>query len=159
MVSLQRAVQVTGPNIGRSLRKRYTEASEPSWQEVGQTFHTKFRPNRFTEAHAIEAGYKARKLRYLKQKFRKFGHRNPLEYSGETKALVRTAHIKARKGTGAEGNRGGVKITYRGARKLNLRSKHSDINMADEFRRVTLRESMLLGIDYQTRFEARFYKG
>lgn len=70
--------------------------------------------------------------------------------------LVRTANIKARKGTGAEGNKGGVTVAYRGARKLNLRHRSAKFSMADEFRRITNRESLLLGIDFQTRFEARF---
>jgi hypothetical protein len=148
--------RVRGMNIGRSLRKAYTEASEPSWEETGRTFHHQMRPARFTHKHAREAGYMKRKPGYEKRKFRRFGHTYPLVWSGEVKRLVATARIKARKGTGQAGNQGGVQVIYPGARKLNLRSKHTNIRMNEEFTRVTDREAGLLGLYFETRFSMRF---
>ena len=150
------AVKVRGDNIGRSLREKYTLASEPSWEETGRTFHHQYRKKRFTHRHAKEAGYMKRKPGYEKIKFRRFGHTYPLVFSGEVQRLVATAHIKARKGTGQIGNQGGVRIAYPGARKLNLRSKHTKIRMNEEFTRIPDAEATLLGLYFETRFSMRF---
>ena len=149
-------IKFRGENVGRSLRKAYTEASEPSWEETGRTFHHQYRPKRFTHAHATAAGYGKRKPGYQKRKFRRFGHTYPLVFTGEVRRLVATAHIRARKGTGEVGNQGGVRVSYPGARKLNLRSKHTNIRMNEEFTRVTDQEATLLGLYFETRFSMRF---
>lgn len=149
-------VRVTGENIGRSLRKAYTEASQPSWEETGRTFHSRMRPKRFTHAHAKAAGYMARKPGYEKRKFRKFGHTDPLVWSGEVKRLVASARVTARKGTGQVGNQGGVRVAYPGARKLNRRHADSKIEMQKEFTRVTDDEATELGRYFETRFSMRF---
>lgn len=148
--------KVRGQNVGRSLRKAYGEASEPSWEETGRKFHHQYRPKRFTHKHAREAGYMKRKPGYEKVKFRRFGHTYPLVFSGEVKRLVATARIKSRKGTGQAGNQGGVQVLYPGARKLNLRHKDSEIRMNQEFTRVTDHEATLLGLYFETRFSMRF---
>ena len=150
------AVKIHGENVGRSLRKKYAAASQPSWAETGQTFHIRYRPKRFTHKHASEAGYGRRKAGYNRRKLRKFGHTYPLVWSGEVKRLTQTARIAARKGTGRVGNQGGVKMTYRGARKLNLKHPKSDINTREEFTRVTDREAKTLGQYWQARFSPRF---
>ena len=159
MAQLQNAVKISGLNVGRSLRDAYVAASVPTWEDAGRQFHLKLRDHRFSHRHATEAGYTPRQAKYTKQKFRKFGHTYPLQWSGETRRLVATARITARAGTGQINNQGGVKIAYPGARKLNFRNPHTDINMADEFRRVTDRETTTLGQTWQTRFSIRFNKG
>ena len=148
--------RVRGHNIGRSLRNDYVAASEPSWEETGRTFHHQYRPKRFTHKHAKEAGYMKRKPGYEKKKFRRFGHTYPLVWSGETKRLVATAHIKTRRGTGKFGNQGGVRVSYPGGRKLNLRHKNSKIRMNEEFTRIPDAEATLLGLYFETRFSMRF---
>lgn len=156
MVTMQKVVRIHGENIGRSLRNRYVKASQPAWDETGQMFHLRYRPNRFTEAHAKEADYLKRKAKYTKQKYRKFGHTNPLEWSGELKRQTQTANIKVRKGVGTIGEQGGAEVAYR-ARIFNVRNKNTEINMRDEFRRLTDREAQLLGMYFTVRFESRFY--
>ena len=164
MPTLQKMVRIHGENIGRSLRKKYAAASLPSWDETGEMFHRRMRPNRFTDVHAKEAKYLKRKERYTKQKFNKFGHRRPLEWSGGLKAETSSAQIKPRGGTGqianqitgSANNQGGVQVIYR-ARVFNLRNKNTKINMPDEFRRITKREATTLGAFFQVRFENRFY--
>ena len=154
MVFVQKTI-VVGEPVGRSLRKRYREAALPSWEETGKQFHVQMRPNRFTHRHATEAGYKKRDPKYNRQKFKKYGHTYPLVKTGEVRSLVKTARIKARSGTGQANNQGGVKVTYRGARKLNFKNPHSDINMVEEFTTITEREALLLGIAWQARFQPR----
>lgn len=163
MVTQQKAVRIHGEPIGRSLRKRYAEASLASWEDTGRVFHGQYRKKRFTKEHAREADYEKRKAKYVREKFRRFGHRDPLVKTGEAKRLSATARVKPRAGTGGKSkgqlNQGGVTITYRALRKLNFRNPHSSIDMADEFRRLTNREVMLLGLVFSTRFTPRFTTG
>ena len=152
------SVKIYGENVGRSMRKQYVEASGPAWEEVGHDFHLRYRPKRFTRSHARAAGYEKRNRKYNDFKWRRFKHSNPLEKTGEVKRLVKTARVEARLGTGQEKNRGGVKVTYRGARKLNFKTRFTKINMVAEFTHVTERETQELGMNFQTRFEPRFNK-
>ena len=142
--------------VKRALWKQYNEASTEAWQETGKMFHVDMRPRRFTESHGREAGYKKRKAKYTKRKFCEFGHKNPLERTGEVKRLVKSAKIVARGGTGQRGNQGGARVIYRGARKLNYINPHSDINMRAEFTRITEREAMTLGIAHGVRLKEKF---
>ncbi|QEF98151.1 hypothetical protein Mal15_21990 [Stieleria maiorica] len=156
MATLQNHIKIHGPGVGRSLRQAYVAASEPAWKDTGQDFHVRYRPKRFTHAHATEAGYAKRKTKYVREKFRRYGHTYPLVKTGEARRLAATARITTRSGTGQVDNRGGVKISYPSLRKLNFRHPDSDINMADEFRRIPDRESVLLGHYFIARFVPRF---
>jgi hypothetical protein len=135
----------------RNFKKAFNAASRESWLATGKTFHERFRDQRFSEEHAQEAGYFKRKgegmardskqfkRSYTGRKLAKFGHTRPLEFSGETRRLVRTASITS--------TSGGGRVAYPGARKFNFRHPKSRINMALEFRRVVPREaSELAGV-------------
>ncbi|MEO1528071.1 MAG: hypothetical protein AAFX06_21785 [Planctomycetota bacterium] len=156
MATQQKAVRVHGEPIGRSLRKRYTNASKPSWEETGRHFHHQHRKRRFTHRHATEAGFQKRSPLYLRMKFRKYGHTYPLKKTGEAEAQSRTARVTARGGTGQLKAQGGVKVLYK-IRKFNFRP--SGINLRDEFTRVTDREARQLGNYWGARFGPRFSNG
>lgn len=126
--------------VPRNIRKIHTQASKEAWYSTGRRFHAEHRDDRFTHKHARKAKYKKRDgeepgitrkeffRSYTGRKKRKFGHTRPLEWSGETRRAVRSANITAT-------SKGG-RVKYAGARKLNFRNPHSDIHMADEFRRL-----------------------
>ncbi|WP_044250376.1 hypothetical protein [Rhodopirellula sp. SWK7] len=148
--------------VARSLAKEYRAASTKTWGEVGrEDFHKSRMPSRFTPEHAKEAGYTPRQgermtrqnklypRSYTGRKERKFGHRNPLEYSGESKRNAKATAVII-------SDSSGVRVKYPGLRKLNLRHSNSNINMADEFRRITTRENRELGDAYDTRFTRNF---
>jgi len=122
----------------RSLRKATNAATKDSWQETGLFFHTDLSDARFSHKHATLAGFATRTKKYQSTKLKKFGHTNPLEFSGETRRRVRTANITA--------TSKGVSVRYSGANKLNFRNPKArvPINMADEFRRVTQPEATTL---------------
>lgn len=121
----------------RSLRKATNVSTKDSWQETGLHFHTEMSDDRFTHKHATLAGFATRTKKYQSTKLKKFGHTNPLEFSGETRRRARTANITA--------NSKGVSVRY-GVNKLNFRNPKAriPINMADEFRRVTQPEATTL---------------
>jgi hypothetical protein len=147
-------------NVSRELRKQYQQASSESWKDVGAEFHSQMRDKRFTHAHATKAGYEPRVgsnmqpgqkgfwRSYTGRKLRKFGHTRPLEFTGETRRAVSLASISS--------SRAGVKVAYPGARKFNFSTKHTNVRMADEFRRVLPEEADALAAVYAARLAERF---
>ena len=126
--------------VPRKLRKVYTRGSKVAWFEAGKHFHADMRDERFTEEHARKARYVKRSDKYTRYKEKKFGHRNPLEFSGQTRRLVRTSRISS--------TSKGSKVRYPGARKFNFRNPNSPIHMQKEFRRLTADEKRRLAKEY-----------
>jgi len=146
-------IKERGP-VPRTMRKVYTKARKEGWTSTGKLFHEEMRDKRFTKEHARTARYRKRsgeefesnkeskafRQSYTGQKYRKFGHTRPLEYTGETRRLVRTANISST-------SKGG-RVKYPGARKLNFRNPHSSIQMSKEFRKLTGAEKRTLAKQY-----------
>lgn len=149
---------VTKSNVPRALRTLHSQSTKAAWSEAGQEFHTKFRDRRFSNAHATAAGYTPRQgergsgvafpRSYVGRKLRRYGHTRPLELTGETRRMVSLASINS--------TSKGVKVSYPGARKFNLRHKNSTINMADEFRRILPSEASTLAAFWSDRLAIRF---
>jgi hypothetical protein len=144
-------------NTPRGMKRAFNAASKAAWHDTAVEFHRNYRDKRFTPAHAAEAGYMSRKgeqiprgtkafrQSYTGRKLRKFGHTNPLEYSGETRRKVRSASISST-------SKGG-KAAYAGASKFNFRHSRSKIRMSEEFQRITAREAESLGQFYDQRLD------
>lgn len=119
------------------------------WEVVGFFWHEKFREKHFDPSHAREYGYSPRAgepgnerksfwTSYTGRKIRKFGHRNPLEWSGESRQRAREIRL--------EPTSNGVTIRLNTPR-FNWRGSGSEINMRDEMTRVTNQE-----LDQASRF-------
>jgi len=146
----------------RNLRKAYTAGSKTSWATAGKWYHANRRDLRFTTSHARKAGYAPRRgeepglsqrefwSSYTGIKQRKWGHRRPLEFSGETRRLVRAVSVSSTSKS--------VRLGYAGARKFNFRNPHSQVQMADEFRRLTPDEPALIGKQYDIALDAELRK-
>jgi hypothetical protein len=144
--------------VPRRLSKVYTRESKASWYDTGKLFHGEMRDKRFTQEHARVARYvkrageeqglseRAFRRTYTGKKERKFGHRRPLEFSGETRRLVRTANISS--------TTKGASVRYPGARKFNFRNPHTTINKAKEFRHLTAAEKKTLAANYDDKLNA-----
>lgn len=134
------------------MAKVFNVSKKEAWYQNALYFHQHMRDDRFTEAHAKEAGYAARKgeqmaqgtkafrASYTGRKLKRFGHTRPLEYSGESRRNVRMASISST-------SKGG-KASYRGAAKFNFRHPKSKIRMNEEFTRLTQTEAEILGYVY-----------
>lgn len=134
--------------LAKGLRRAFNNVSREAWRHTGKYFHENLRDKRFTPEHAREAGYfrrkgegqaigsKVFKRSYQGKKFyspNRGGGRNqanPLEDSGETRELVRSAYS-------IHAVIGRVEVRYPGARKLNYRNPKSRIRMNEEFKRLT----------------------
>lgn len=140
----------------RRLRKVHNVAAKVAYGAIANHFHAAMRDARFTNEHGRKAGYAPRRgeesgtsgaafwKSYTGWKKKKFGHTRPLEWSGETRRLVRLANISAT----AKRSR----VAYPGARKFNFRHPASTINMADEFRRLIPEEATELGGVYDAHY-------
>jgi len=150
--------------VPRRMRAAYNKAAKASWVEAGKWWHANRRDLRFSVAHGRKAGYLPRKgeetglsraeffRSYTGRKLRRWGHRRPLEFSGETRRMVRSVSITA--STQSRTNYH-VRLAYAGARKFNFRNPHSQIRMADEFRRLTPEEPAMVGSVYDAGLNKR----
>lgn len=158
----------------RGLKAAHKKASKEAWMAAGTMWHLTYRDNRFTPSHAKKAGYAKRKgeemgttgkafwQSYTGRKLKKFGHRNPLQWSGDTRKRVRSATITA---TGTTYNDptsfssvdavgGGCRVAYPGANVLNWKGK-SKINMADEFRKIIPEEAEAIARTYDRIYDSK----
>lgn len=121
------------------------------WADATRYFHDHLRDLRFSEMHAREAGYAPRKGQqagvgtkaffrsYTGRKWKKFGHTNPLEFSGATRRAV-AGYVSI-----SSTSKGG-RAAYPGARVFNFRNPFSNpaMNLNLEFRRITYKETLIL---------------
>lgn len=126
----------------RKLLRATNKAIRESWFETGLHFHREMSDDRFTHRHATLAGYQKRSRNYERTKLKKFGHTNPLEFTGRTRRLSRNANIVATNRDGGSG----VEVRYGGLNTLNFRNPkaRNPIDMASEFRRINESERTTL---------------
>jgi hypothetical protein len=131
-------------------KKEIRASLKTSWYNAGKFFHLNLRDKRFSKEHAMKAGYTLRKgeasgtgtkdffRSYTGRKLKKFGHTRPLEFTGETRAAVRTASISS--------TSNGGKVAYSGAKKFNYRNPFSNptMNLNLEFRKMLPEEADLI---------------
>lgn len=132
----------------RKMKSAVNKALKQAWFDSARYFHDRFRDKRFTVEHARAAGYAPRKgeqsglsakaffKSYTGIKFKRFGHKNPLEFSGETRKAVRS-YVSL-----SSTSKGG-KASYPGARVFNFKNRYSDpaLNMNLEFRTILPNEA------------------
>lgn len=157
MAFMRVTIRERGP-VPRRLRAAYRAASKAAWYETGKLFHTQMRDDRFTAEHGRKAGYAPRRgetpgltpqefwRSYTGRKLKKWRHKRPLEWSGETRRKVRAGNIS----TTAKGCR----VAYSGAGKLNFRPRGGRIHMAEEFRRLLPEEIRKLAEHYDVTLDA-----
>jgi hypothetical protein len=126
----------SGPTPG-ILAKQRGRIQKACFYKIGVHWHRHYRPKHFTrEASSIYGGvYKPRRgesgnehprgfrRSYTGRKLRRFGHTNPLVFTGESRRLAKIQDVRAT----SKGNR----VVYH-ARKLNFKNRHSQINMREE---------------------------
>ena len=120
------------------------EIEEPSWRATGLFWKRNYLEKHFTEAGAVAYGYAPRKgdrrargskawrRSFQGRKFARFGHTDPLVYTGEMRRRCRHPQIRA--------TSTGVKVVL-DARKANLRHPKSQVDMRKELRTITQGEA------------------
>lgn len=72
----------------RGMRKAHAEAMQKANMEGAKEWREKLFPIHFTPEAVARYGYESRTVKYQARKFRRFGHTNPLEYTGAAKAFI-----------------------------------------------------------------------
>lgn len=134
--------------VPAGFRKRdYNAAKKIAFGKLGEYWFKHFRPKHFTKAGAREYGYIKRKgedlphgskgfrASYTGRKFKKFGHKQPLVYTGESREASRKGRVKP--------TSKGVQIIMRAPR-LNRRNPNSQIKPSDELTIISSREWKVL---------------
>jgi len=62
--------------------------SKVAWERAGEVWHSEILPKHFQAGAEREYGYQRRSRRHNERKQRKFGHRRPLEFTGDLKRHV-----------------------------------------------------------------------
>jgi len=148
-------------------KREWNRLKKLAWEEVGKIRHAKLRPKHFTKAGAREYDYKPRsgeagsghgfRQSYTDRKLKRWGHTDPLVWSGETRELSSRGNIAA------TGN--GVRLTYPSLRKLNQfkpKSKSGiEIDMIEEFQTVSQEEREIIAQLWIVQMERflRSYRG
>lgn len=165
-------IRYEGPVPGAGLGVReFNNLLKRAWYVTGKYWHTHFRPKHFTKAGAAEYRYLPRKgeesgttgksfwRSYTGRKQREKGHTLPLVFSGELRAMSKTASIHA--------THKGVRVALTRARKANFRHPNSQINMAEELTRVSEAEERKLAevfdrammqVDHILTTQTKFYQ-
>lgn len=146
----------------RGMLKAFNAASRAAWFLTALLFHSVYRDRRFSEEHARQAGYGRRKgellargsaafrRSYTGRKERMFGHTRPLEFSGETRAKMRTASISSTRSMG--------KAAYPGASKFSFKHPKSKLRLHEEYRRILPQEADELGQYYDQQLDLELKK-
>jgi hypothetical protein len=144
----------------RGMARQFQKSQAEAWEDTALEFQRSFVSRRFTVAHAREAGYEKRKgdeltwgskawrRSYMGQKFRRFKHQRPLEFTGETRAAVSGPNAARVTATAYQ-----AQLAYPGARKLSFRAKGSNVRAQDEFRRIVPSEVRKLAKFYDDRLD------
>jgi len=145
------------PSVDITLRE-WNNIVKQAWGKVGFLWFKEMRPKHFTRAAYKEYGYQprqgelgTRQLRqrgfrssYTGQKLRKFGHTNPLVYSGTSLRRSRSGRITA--------TSKGVRITLP-TNALNLRRTAQHPDMAAELRTISETEVRRIELFLKTYIE------
>jgi hypothetical protein len=140
--------------VPRKMIPAHNEAKRYSYREIGSYFHSTFAIRRFTYSHGKAAGYRPRSgdnapygskqyyKSYAGRKRKQKGHRDPMVWSGFTRARARIATIVA---TGKGAN---VKYNF------NVFNFHPWMHA--EFRKILSTEAVSLGKVFDTTYSKKF---
>jgi hypothetical protein len=124
--------------------KWHNEAAKEGWQHTGRYWVEHLRDKHFTPEGAREYGYKKRKgegmavnskgyeRTYTARKMARFGHTDPLTYSGDSRRGMQSAKVSA------TGKGGTIRMP---SGNLGFRPPKSQINMRDEMARISQGEA------------------
>ena len=92
---LQFKITYEGAASGKIAKRALNNIKKGGFKTLGVVWHKQFRPKHFTRAGAAEYGYRPRSRDYENRKQKRFGHRDPLVYTGESRTRARIRNVKA----------------------------------------------------------------
>lgn len=120
--------------------------------EIGRYWHSHFRLKHFTQEGGKEYGYAPRNVRYMIVKARTYGHRDPLVFTGLSRALSNLQDVRRVRAVRGEA----VAKVVLHTPALNLIPKGGHINLRDEMTRTSQREADIMGGIGSASFERQY---
>lgn len=146
------AIKYTGPTP-QIARRELNRIMRDAYTELAGWYHDTEFMKRFTYAGGKALNFQSRSVAYNKRKFRRNGNYDFLVWSGQSRALARIKDVRAT----ATSARVVARLVIH-ARALNFRRSANAPDMADEVRRISKRECVILtaklGEILQRRFAA-----
>lgn len=120
------------------LRKDLRATVKGELSEVGRFWHRRKLPRHFTTKAETQYDYQARSAAYSRYKAKRFGHRNPLVYTGELKRMVtRMARISSTS-KGVRVNMTGPRYLYQYRKDFNQPDKAAELTAVTETETETM---------------------
>ncbi len=92
-------VRYEGAASAKVAKRQLNKITRTGFLALGVMWHKDFRPKHFTRGGAGEYGYRPRTTAYNAKKLKRFGHKDPLVFTGESRTRSRIRNVKAtRKG-------------------------------------------------------------
>ena len=135
-------IRISVTRTGITLRD-WSALIKSAWMAVGETWHKQILPKHFTPAGAKEYRYKKRTAKYQRRKLRKFGHQDPLVFTGRLRSEVSYRYRVI--ATAGRGTKGKVKVRLYGPRYLFAYHKGLQVDKADELTRLSRADVRKLG--------------
>ena len=88
-------VKFVGAASGKIAKRNLNKITKEGFHLMGTVWHRSFRPKHFTAAGASEYGYRPRSPEYERRKQKRFGHKLPLVWTGESRTRSRVRNVKA----------------------------------------------------------------
>lgn len=129
--------------VQRGSRRDFNQLSEIAFTDIATYFHANMRADRFTSRHAQIVGYTPRKPSYERKKKALMRHNNPLVWSGKSRDASMTGVTIRTSGKQAE-------VRYPSLRGLNRKHPASQVNMVQDFIKMSNREVATLVRRYDT---------
>jgi hypothetical protein len=109
-----------------------------AWNDVGEFWHEHILPKHFTTRGAAEYGYQPRSKRWMIRKAKKYGHQNPLVWTGELKRqALRMRDVRA--------SSSGARVVIHGPRYLyQYRKNANDPRKAQELAMISIGDAEAL---------------
>ncbi len=136
MIPIKQSIQRKGTGLDA---RTWRDILVSAWQSVGVFWHTKILPKHFTREGAREYGYKPRSKNYMIRKARKFGHQEPLVWSGEL-------HRQARMWRDVRAASSGARVVIHGPKYLyQYRKNQNDPRKAQELQMISAADAEACG--------------
>lgn len=100
------AINFTFEYKGIVSAKDFREIRTEAWKLTGEMYHKRITPEHFTQQGARRYNYKTRTFKHQRRKRKRFGHNNPLVFTGRMRRKVK----QVRKVRARRGGRGGVVV-------------------------------------------------
>lgn len=128
MIKFQTIITYPG-KTPKGMRKAFEKARELANKAMGEVWFNEILPKHFERDAIVKYFYQPRTAKYTHRKKRKFGHENPLVYTGQAKAVLMSGYT-------IKSSPRRVEVKLKSPRAFNLSTAAHMPNMKKEVSRI-----------------------